>query len=374
MAAKEAQRIILDAIADFFISTIKDGGFNGLVANALVKKQIDEPEIKHSISGLVANGAITCTFSAYDVNIHIKRMPSLSIERQIQLIAETNLTEIGCYPTNREVRKRFDLDSLNDRPFSKMLAGGESQIDFISFDFAVLERYFNDPRFDFSFEDYGGHLSIKSQYYKKGPDSVRDDVYIQTFGLGFDASHLPVTIVFLRYLSRLNSTHQLYWKSYQTSQKGKMCKQYYQSSILGNFYENASLIYALKVCIDGINEVSTKIFGAPLFRSPIPDARPLELGVFVRPTTKNFQRFVIALDHVLSENINEAFFPPSIPRTETKLVRGRAVEQRVGSIRLLENWLFDIYNFHDAESARKALIGPFQQVRKFRQNLRIQLP
>jgi hypothetical protein len=91
------------------------------------------------------------------------------------------------------------------------------------------------------------------------------------------------------------------------------------------------------------------------------------LSIFVRPTKKNFLRFVVSLDHLLSENFNESIFPDSIARTEIKVVRDRQVEQKVGSIRLYETWLFDIYQFHSPSEARSDLIEPFLEVRKLRQ-------
>ena len=93
----------------------------------------------------------------------------------------------------------------------------------------------------------------------------------------------------------------------------------------------------------------------------------MELGIFTRPTRKAFQRFVVSLDHLLSENVNEKFFPESVPRTELKDVRGKSVEQKIGSLRMLETWLFQIYKFSDPEAARKGILGPIKEIRKLRQ-------
>jgi hypothetical protein len=293
-------------------------------------------------------------------------MPSLSPDKQLEALAAHELTQVGCYPTEETIRKFYDLEKLNDRPYTKMLAMGISQLDFVGFDFAVLERYLNDPRFSLDFEDYAGHMSIRDEFYKS-QDTSRDDVSIQTFGLGFDDKEHPVAIAFLRYLANLNSPHQLYWKSYEAPGTSRMCYQYYKASIVGDFYENASLVWALGHCFDALNLICEKIWGSKLFREGISERRPVELGIFVRPTEKNFQRFILAMDHLLSENLNEKFFPSSVPRTEEKIVRGQVTQQKIGSLRMFETWLFGIYKFHNAEAARANLVEPLKEVRKLRQ-------
>src|SRR5207244_496170 len=111
---------------------------------------------------------------------------------------------------------------------------------------------------------------------------------IQSFGLGFDEQSRPVVVAFYRYLANLTPEHQQYWNSFRTFGISTICRQYYQSSILGQFWENRSVRYAIQEEMRLINELTTAILGRSLFRLTPDSDSDIDLTNFLRPTSENF--------------------------------------------------------------------------------------
>lgn len=134
---------------------------------------------------------------------------------------------------------------MDNRPFSKALALAEPQLAYRAFDMGALERYTSDPRYTVRFADYMGSMSIRDESFSDQDFPDRDKVSLQTFGVGISHKRIPHVVVYLRYLACLSSEHQQYWNSYLVSDDVRMCRQYYQSSILGEFWKNRSIRYAI---------------------------------------------------------------------------------------------------------------------------------
>ena len=93
---------------------------------------------------------------------------------------------ICLYPTPELLKERRKLESFDNAPYSRRLALGEPQLKPVFFEIEVLERYSNDPRFNFKFEDYSGRISCKYDDNNEPLVRKEDDVFLKTFGLGFD--------------------------------------------------------------------------------------------------------------------------------------------------------------------------------------------
>ena len=146
----------------------------------------------------------------------------------------------------------------------------------------------------------------------------RDKVSLQTFGLGFDEQRNPYVIVYLRYLAGLSAEHQQYWNSYLASGDVRMSEPYFRSSIEGKFWANRSVRHAIAEEMRLIRALTEAIWGRSLFRAPPEGDIPIGLTSFLRPTAENFNRFVMALDKLLSESIDVKFFEGKVPlETET---------------------------------------------------------
>lgn len=359
---------ILDAIVSSFVASAERNGFNGIVASNLLSVE-EQPEIlRGALSDLISHGSITAVFSRNSVNIHIKRFPDLPLQRQIELLHSEEFSTFSLYPTETEVRRRVDLSAWHDRPFSRALLLAEPQLAYRAFDMGALERYVADPRYVVHFADYMGRMSITDDFFASEQHPERDKVALQTFGLGFDTQGTPFTIVYLRYLAGLSAEHQQYWNSYLASAEVRMSEPYYRSSIEGVFWENRSVRYAISEEMRLIRTLSEAIWGRSLFRFHTEGDIPISLTSFLRPTAENFNRFVMALDKLLSESIDRSFFEGKCPlEAETTRPDGKIVVTQKGTLALMEEWLLKEITWDDPETFRKVVIKPLREIRRMRQ-------
>ena len=224
---------ILNYVVDSFLKSAERDQFNGTSAASLLKIISDDSKLRDEIVNLIKAEKIDFVFSKYDVNMYIRRLQVLSISDQVAEAKTEDLKSFCVYPSRSSVEIAYDTSLWNDRPFSKELLLGRSQLDFWSFDMAVLERYIGDPRYQVHFEDYMGRMSIGDDAFNQMGFPSRDKVSLQTFGLGVDKDRFPYVIVFLRYLANLSPEHQQLWNSYAAGVEVRMTQPYYQSSIKG---------------------------------------------------------------------------------------------------------------------------------------------
>lgn len=167
----------------------------------------------------------------------------------------------------------------------------------------------------------------------------RDKVFLETFGIGYDELDHRAAVVYLRYLSDLSPEHQQYWNTFIVSGLVKLHPDYYRGTYLGEWSLNGSFFGAILEEIKLINQLTTGIFGEALFRTEHNEERPLGLTLFLRPTLRNFNIFVLAMDKILSDNINQEFFKGQVAlEFETERPDGKVVVARKGTLTLLEDW------------------------------------
>ena len=356
-------------ITDRFIESAELGRFNGVPASSLVAFAGSEANVRSILKKLVADKAINCAFSSVSINPHIKRLPDLPIEDQIALLDTESIGGICAYPSKENIESRVDLNTKNTTPFSRELYAGNAQLEFVGFDMAVLERYRNDPRYTIKFNDYMGFMSISDEAFEDSEFPERDKILVQTFGLGFDAARRPVVVVFLRYLAGLTPEHQQYWNSFKINGEARLSRPYYESAVLGQIWKNRSVRHAIFEELRAINRMTIAIWGSEIFRSIPEEGGAIDLASFLRPTRDNFERFVLALDKLLSENINVTFFEGKVKlEEEIRRADGKIEVRRKGSLALLAELLFaGKIKWSDAAKARDVIMGPLRAVRRGRQ-------
>ena len=365
--AESSRDAILRVVAEHFVKSANNDSFNGVVASTLWSPACASEGLAQ-LKQLVMLGKVDCVFARITLNPHIKRLPDLPTERQLELLSSEDLNSCCVYPRSGEIVRHTDIALWNDRPFSKLLALAEPQLSFRAFEPGVLERYVSDPRYSVHFADYMGTMSVTNVYFASPDFPGRDKVSLQTFGLGFSQDQMPYIVVFLRYLAGLSPGHQQYWNSFIAQVDVLMTQQYFDSSIRGEFWQNRSVRFAICEEMRLINEQTQAIWGKRLFREAAKDDVPIGLSAFLRPTADNYHRFVMALDKLLSENIDSNFFDGRIS-IETEVTRsdGRIEVRRKGSIALLEEFLRSEIVWGDLEAFRKVIIGPLREVRRLRQ-------
>lgn len=286
---------------------------------------------------------------------------------EIKISFEKTEFPICLYPSQGYLKKNRNVTEYGFSVYSIQLALGEPQLKPIFFDIEVLERYYNDPRFDFEFEDYSGKISCKYDEFYNPLVRKEDDIYVKTFGIGYDKNGNRLAVVFLRYLHNLSPEHQIYWKSKERSGNCKVLKEYYENSIEGKWTFSYSMFSAFLQELKCVNELSELVFGIKLFNATYEnEKRPKEFTFFFTPTLKNYHDFVHILDKMITDNINKNFFSDKLELYELKSQDGYHIKENKGTLRLLEEWLTLKFKI-EGEGSIAEIIKPFKNIRKERQ-------
>ncbi|MDF2605826.1 MAG: hypothetical protein K0S34_16 [Bacillales bacterium] len=343
----------------------KSSDFNGISFNNLIEIiNISKTELKKILIELLKQNQITFTFSSVFLNPHIKAFKDLPIEKQLELLETESLEGVCIYPSPHFLERFIHLAHLEDSPYTKRLFFGEPQFEPVYFDMSVLERFFNDPRYQVHNDDYSGSIYVKDGYEETMTE--KDEINLQTFGLAYNKDLERKIVVYLRYLNDLSSEQQQFWKGFEYS---GICKQNidYLRNTLGHWAENVSIFSAFIEELYHINEMSLIIGKPKLFRNDFKENRPKEFAIFLRPTLKNYNAFVHALDKMLSDNLNKDFFRGDIPlEDEIEREDGKIEIRNRGTIALLDEWITKNFIPKDPEPMKK-IFKTLKKVRKERQ-------
>lgn len=374
---------IENRIFDFFTSS-RD--FNGISLWSLPDEfNVPIDEIVDLLKELVSEKKISIQsstnphiigFRHYDIVDQIKILEDskkIVVEtHQIgDLVFRTPNTEfpICIYPSRDLLNTKRNISDIKDSPYTLQLALAEPQLKAVFFEIEVLDRYFNDPRFNFKFKDYSG--SISCLYDKNDEPIVReeDQIFIKTFGLGTDTDGNRLAVVYLRYLNDLTKEHQVFWKSKESKKEGKVLKEYYENTINGNWTSSHSVFSGFIGELAALNKLSKAIFKKQLFNRDFENEnRPKEFTFFFTPTLKNYNEFVLLLDKMLSDNINFEFFKGKVDLFDMQVIEEGLVERKPkGTIRLFEEWILSQYNTEHQEIL-KEIFKPLKKIRRERQN------
>lgn len=372
---------IENEIFNFFISS---ADFNGIpLRNISEKFDLDYTESIDILKELVLEDKISIQSST---NPHIIGFRHYPKDNQLELLENTkndtvNYKQFGkiniafessefpicIYPSPTCLALSRNLDIYGYAFYSKKLAVGEPQLKPLFFDIEVLERYYNDPRFEFKFDDYSGSIQCKSDDLYNSLVRKEDDIYIKSFGIGYDKNNNRIAVVFLRYLHNLTAEHQIYWKGKERTDECTILKEYYQNAIEGSWSFSHSIFSAFLGELKCLNELSNYIFGVNLFNETFEaDKKPSEFTFFFIPTLKNYHDFIHLLDKMISENINKSFFKNKIDLFIMKEVNGIFIKENKGTLRLLEEWLSSIFKVQ-GEGSVPQILKPFKNIRSDRQ-------
>lgn len=372
---------INDRIFDFFVNSLD---FNGIPLRQISEEfSVDYKDSIDILIKLVKEDRISIQSST---NPHIIGFAHHSAENQIKILEAAKNTEVEylksggitfssektdfpicIYPSKYELNKKRNLNKFEYACYSKMLALGEPQLTPLFFDIEVLERYYNDPRFDFEFEDYSGKISCKFDEFYNPLVRNEDNVFIKTFGIGFDNEGHRLAVVYLRYMQNLTAEHQIYWKSKEQKENCKVLEEYYQNSIRGNWTSSYSIFSAFLGELKCLNELSIIAFQVNLFNETFEkEKRPKEFSFFLIPTQKNYYDFILLLDKIISDNLNKSFFNEKVELFSLIEKDGLSVKENKGTLRLLEEWLTSVFNIK-GEGSISEVIKPFKKIRQERQ-------
>lgn len=327
---------LAEYVTEQYLISARRGSYNGVSGIAALLHGPIKEGLRDALTAAIQAEKLECV---WDVNPHIKRFWAHPIPKQLELLAKAKPDSFCIYPTEKHLMEMVADGEMRDRPFSRRLLLGEPQLEFATFELQVLSRYAHDPRFILNFEDYAGNISISNEHYESNKTRERDRVGLQSFGLAIDQAQIPHIVVFLRYLDNLSGEHQHYWNSFLTD-RVPMCHEYYQSSILGEFWENRCIRNAIGQEISVINAMANANFGKELFRQELSREIPIDISAFSVPSSENFSRMVLAWDKLLSDNLRSDFFPSDIARSNKTLnKKGDVHIQPKGTINILSEWM-----------------------------------
>jgi hypothetical protein len=381
---------IKNRIFEFFI---KSNDFNGIPLRQISEEfNIDYKESIELIKKLVSDDSISIQSST---NPHIIGFQHFSIGSQLnvlehakditqtvlksdakvsfRLVVENTEFPICLYPSPNYLKTHRDLSVFGDEHYSKRLALGEPRLKPVFFDIDVLERYASDPRFDFDFNDYSGKISCHYDEVDNPIVREEDQVFVKTFGLGFDSYDNRVAVVYLRYLKDLTPEHQIYWRSKEVKDGDcRMVEEYYENTIEGNLVFSHSVFSAFLGELEALNGLVKKIFRQELFRETFKEEkRPRGFTFFFSPTLKNYNDFILLIDKMISENINKDFFADRVELLDVVNHKDGTIEKKPkGTLRLFEEWMTTQYTpkGDEAKEQFRTIFEPFKKIRKERQS------
>lgn len=370
-------------VFDFFV---RSHDFNGMplrqvsgVINIPYEDSID------FIIALVEAEKITIQSST---NPHIIGFKHYPIDAQIKILTDAKTTtveekKIGSitlsfentefpiclYPSKKNLIEKRHFTIYANAPYTRQLAAGNPHLEPIFFEVDVLERYFSDPRYNFNFDDYSGKITCA--YDEEGIPILKeeDQVFVKTFGLGFDLEHNRLAAVYRRYLADLSDDHQLFWRSKEFKGEARLLQEYYDNTINGSWTFSHSIFSAFIAELDCLNELSQLIFSENLFvKSFGKENRPKEFTFFLTPTLKNYNDFVLLLDKMISDNINKNFFKGKIELFRLREISpGIYEKENKGTLQLFEEWLSSLFKVA-GEGSLADVFAAFKKIRRERQN------
>lgn len=355
---------VLTSVTKFYLES---HDFNGYPAYTLKEEYgLSNEEALSLIEALVSLGQVDVMLTG---NPHIKPFSSTDIDAQLAGLRALEFSEHFClYPKPETLAEMSDLSKYNNRPYTLALARGEGQLEFRAFDLSVLEHYRNDPRYLYETDSIHGNISVRDAFYQSDAMEERDQVLLQTFGFAYDGDMNRAVAVYLRYLSGLSPEHQQFWRTKQLPDTYNLHPDYFRSTILGEWGTRISIFDAFIEELVLINKMSELMKMPPMFRETYTEQRPREFAFLLRPTLAEFNRFVLLLDQMMSDNLNKQFFAStSIPlEDEEARTNGKVVVRPRGTIALLEAWMRRYFHPVDPEPVER-IFATFRKVRRLRQ-------
>jgi hypothetical protein len=301
-------------------------------------------------------------------NPHIRPWASRrSVEDQIRSLEAITAGGYGVclYPTPLGMRRVRLPRRFTGRPYEQALARGQGVLELAFFEFAVLEPYRNDPRYNFDFDDFGADMGVSDDVYFDASEPERDKVSLQHIGFAYDLSKYDKTdptspiirrvTAFVGDLARLTHEHQQRWKTYEVASDGLEAHPVWWGIQMGEWPDGCGPFHRMLFEMENLNALWENVFGTALFRTT---DRPREFGWLLRPSRNEWDRFVHQLDKLLSENLDsKALDAAGAPKTDSQ-------GQQIGSLNRLKEVLLK-YKV-TAEAARTAM-QPLRDVRAGRQ-------
>ena len=339
---------------------------NGLRSDQIQQKfHLREISTKRVLAQLLDQEVVTLTFASVFHNPHIKALEDLESLDQQYLLAHTSLDAICVYPSSKMLSETIDEQKVVGRPFQRMLRLGAPQFKMLAFDSIVLGRYTADPRYEMLDDGTTMRIRIRPELDEFDAHTpTKDKIHIDYLSRAKTKDGGKVVIGLARYLAKLSPEHQQYWNSYLVHVefapdidflKRVMGEPTYDRSIYDAFLQEQT----------EINRICELIARPQLFLQTFEsNEKPSGFGLLDWPTSANFESFILTLDKMISDNLNQEFFEGAVEFKHREQRDGLTFETHKGTLRLLGEWL-DLQKVD--LKIRSDIVGAFKWVRSERQ-------
>ncbi|MBG9886993.1 hypothetical protein ABE10_10635 [Bacillus toyonensis] len=342
----------------------RSGDFNGLYLGTDT-----DSAVVGVAKDLVADGKLQVMVEQVDyINPHIRPWPSRrTIESQAESLDKLAGASYGVvlYPTPLALKGVRIPSRLKGHPYSAAMAKGRGRLELAYFGFDVLEPYRNDPRYHFTYWDFGVDMGIGDEAYLDETELDRDKISLSHLGFAYDLSgydpadpNSPVVrrvAAFYGDLSKLTPEHQQRWQSYQVADDGLEVHPVWWKSQMGHWPDGIGPFDHLFLELENLNALWTGAFGGPLFKQI---NRPQDFGWMLRASQREWDEFIVQLDKLLSDNIrHDALDAAAAPRKDKN-------DQNLGTLSRL-SILLESTGFNEAQA--KELMRPLREIRQARQ-------
>lgn len=352
-------QLVLDKVYQFFIES---SDFNGIPLSSLADETkieylkiidiVKQLVIENKVSVQNGNNPHIISMCHYNLNSQIeildeaKDNKTTTIELNVEAVRFISESYLVCvYPSEDYLKSKRNVSEFVNQPYTCQLALGEPQLKPIFFDTEVLDRYYRDPRYYFSFENYSGRISCNVDQDGNLFLPENDQVYIKSIGLGTDSFGNRVIVSFLRYLKDLPYEHQIFWKNKEINDNCSIYEEYYQNMIEGRWTNSISIFSGFIAEQKALNDLAKGIFGKCIFNDTYEgEKRHNGFTYFFLPTSKHYYDFVSLLDKMISDNINYKFFKhTNIELFDIEFKDGLHEKKQKGTLRLFQEWLTESY-------------------------------
>lgn len=252
----------------------------------------------------------------------------LTMQARGEVVIGRPETDPIVFPRHALLEPRDPIRESEVGTYTKQLRLGGSQIALRYFNRQVLDRYRQDPRYEFKEFAVSGRISTPNNVPTM---PLKDRVYIR-FGQAYHPNGTPAVATILFDLGELPREHQQYWASYEIHEDCRPDPDFISQNFDAEPIQRISPPNALLSELQEINRIC-KLTGEPeLFRETYESHKLSKLGLITKPTADEFRSFANELDKLLSQNINTTFFKDKVDLVDTK-------GGRKGTLSLLDEYL-----------------------------------
>ena len=304
-----------------------------------------------SLIELIRCGNINIVSEKHDDNPHIIRFGFLSKDEQIECLNHYNGSEEVCiYPSTFYLEQHRDVSGLELKPYEKQMALGYPQLRACYFEYDVLLHYAFDPRMNFKFNDYQGHIKSKSDVDK------RRFINLESFGIGRNGEEV-IIVAFPRDLRKMSTMNQMIWSGYQIhkSDNCRTLRAYLDNSLKGCWNFPQTVFRSILQEISNINKLTKEAFSEELFKKTFEKNEIENFDLLSFPSLNTYNEFLLLLEKVVIGNIKNAFFKETISIDDDN-------NNKKGTLACLKEWITRVN-----PEVCDDIYEPLHKVRKLRQ-------